>query len=99
MNELFIASFIIPSFSQILADLRQVVFCFRSISEILDCQRTCSASHPTAEQKSVPFSESRSLANWSDHVFPDHLVKRDNALGGELWREGNGIAQSSNDRH
>jgi hypothetical protein len=36
---------------------------------------------------------------WYDHVFPDHLVKRDNALGGELWREGNGIAQSSNDKH
>ena len=37
------------------------------------------------------------LADWFDPVFPDHPVKRDNAVGGELWREGNGITQSSNE--
>jgi hypothetical protein len=31
--------------------------------------------------------------------FSDHLVKRDNALGGVSWQEGNDIARSLRDKH
>ena len=68
------------------------------IDDTLRLDRECLLS-PKADIQSGNMVWFSTSDFWYGPGFSDHLVRRDNALGGVSWQEGSVIARSLKDKH